>query len=1444
MSDTIKYLGALDNEAPAGDAIKYLGGLDAGKDTTIKYLGALDDTPDAEPSFVNDVVVKTAKDIGQGVKKYATETIPAAIKATTKGRALPVALAGLATMPISGYAGLAGLPFGKSGKFIDAVNNFLPSKLYPEEQEGVSEIGEIFTPMGIAGEGYEQIVQQTPLKDTVAEPIAKTLGDIASLSTLGGAGLRVLKGKAEAGARGLSAKNIEKRMENVDPRYGEVPVNAESVSPTPRQTPVIAPIEKEKPIEQPNPEMKQVLPPEQVPPQAGLPETKGLGVESQLAKRAESDAIEAKLTEDFGQLVEYKTMDMKDQANKAQSIMDLDYEKAKRMAMGDELPPQGVREATIYEAVKIRAIKEGDIDLLHKLATQSKVPTKLSEYGQAIKAADSRLMEDPVKVAQDVAKAREERLKRTGVKTDVTKQNAEIERLSKELETTKKALDDHVSQGLDKSTERAIDEIINPKSKAERPVKVKYGTKNKLVTQESYLKARGELRSKFGTQLSAGVDPTLVAPLSKVGLYHFEAGVRSFNVWSRLMIKDLGDWVKPHLASIWEDTKKGFHTESVKGISTKITNAIAEGKGLSDVGRHAHDLAKHFVSQGVKDRGLLIKEVHSVLKESLPQITERETMDAISGYGKFKQLSKEEVDIQLRDLKGQMQQVSKLEDLQSKKPPLKTGVERRVPSDAERALIKQVEEAKKKYGIQTVDKATQLKSALDAVKTRLTNDIKDLETQIATKKKIVKEKTSLAYDAEANRLKAKRDGLKKKFDEIFSDPKKDPGTLKNEAQKRSLQKQIESLENQIKTREKVARGKIQTVHDAETTGLKAKRDLVKAEFDKVFGNTRITEAQRINLAINAVKRSIAEYSRRITNKDISPFKKKTELHSIELDKLRAEREKLKTQFQELRDLANPKKTPEQIALQTLKTRLQNETKKLNEKLTNLDFTKKEKKTTTLDIEAGKLKAEHERVKKAHKDLAEKSGTVTKEEVANLVNLSKIMEQKKAAIEQGGNRFEYGAAKVAYENYANGLKGINTPVKSLLKDRIQEFKTTWGENKNKAVVDLAKDTIKTISDSSIGMVASVDNSFLGRQGLKTLMTHPSAWYPGAKASFVDFVKTLGGKDAHDALMADIYSRPEYIKGEYQQAGILTKIEEQYPSTLPERIPGVGRVFKASEYAFTGSAIRMRTGLYDLLAKQAKENGVVWDKTQIKDVGTLINSLTARGQWGKTGEPGIVRLILWAPKMLKANIDVLTAHKLRMGSSLDTAFAKKQASRNLMKIVGETATIMMIANALKPGSAELDPRSSNFGKIKVGHTAFDITGGAGSLVTLASRIITRKNKNSLTGEIKKYGLGYGQRSPFDALIDFLVNKTTPPTHMVIDWLKGKDWSGKPFTPQGAAYRAVTPISIQGAVSLKDNASADRIAGVIFDGLGISSTSIPTEKEQIEIKIQRRLNNSSNN
>jgi len=123
--------------------------------------------------------------------------------------------------------------------------------------------------------------------------------------------------------------------------------------------------------------------------------------------------------------------------------------------------------------------------------------------------------------------------------------------------------------------------------------------------------------------------------------------------------------------------------------------------------------------------------------------------------------------------------------------------------------------------------------------------------------------------------------------------------------------------------------------------------------------------------------------------------------------------------------------------------------------------------------------------------------ITEEQGKELVRLTQLARQ--ALVEYNTEtktwssekaQAEYGSAKVQLENYVENLKTRGLTLKEMLKERLEQYKTDIKETGVvKATADLLMDTLKTISDSSIALVASFDNSFLGRQGLNTLMTRP-------------------------------------------------------------------------------------------------------------------------------------------------------------------------------------------------------------------------------------------------------------------------------------------------------------------------------------------------------------------
>lgn len=371
----------------------------------------------------------------------------------------------------------------------------------------------------------------------------------------------------------------------------------------------------------------------------------------------------------------------------------------------------------------------------------------------------------------------------------------------------------------------------------------------------------------------------------------------------------------------------------------------------------------------------------------------------------------------------------------------------------------------------------------------------------------------------------------------------------------------------------------------------------------------------------------------------------------------------------------------------------------------------------------------------------------------------------------------------------------------------------------------------------GIKASFDMSALLRQGLKVMVTHPKVWYKNAKKSFTDVIESLktetSAEEVARACAIDIMQRENYQNGLYRKYKLaLGVMEEEFPSSLPERIPYLKRLYKASENAFNLFMYRTRADLFDLLYKTAENNGVATD-----GLGEFVNSLTGRGSLG-FAEPvaKAVNNVFFSPRFFKSNIDILTAGVLNKGRS---QFVKKEAAKATLSYLGFVALLLSIANAFDDDAVEDDPRSSEFGKIKIGNTRFDISGGAGNIVVLMSRLITKSTKSSVTGIVKELGSKYGQQSVGDIFMNFVEGKLSPAAHLLIDYYRGYDFSGKPVDTKYMLMSGLLPIPAQNAIEhLNEEEFSIYLAGLVADAFGIG-TSVYAPKEDWSQKDTKEMN-----
>ena len=319
-----------------------------------------------------------------------------------------------------------------------------------------------------------------------------------------------------------------------------------------------------------------------------------------------------------------------------------------------------------------------------------------------------------------------------------------------------------------------------------------------------------------------------------------------------------------------------------------------------------------------------------------------------------------------------------------------------------------------------------------------------------------------------------------------------------------------------------------------------------------------------------------------------------------------------------------------------------------------------------------------------------------------------------------------------------------------------------------------------------------------------------------------IKAFSRESAFRDIQADIITRPNYKLA--KRAGLrlsdlsenLFEREEIFMTTLLDKIPGMA----ASQRAYIGFLNKLRMDSFDDLIKKAKLAGedVSLGSKAAEDIATIINAFS--GGYGKT-DP-LLNAFLFSPRRVRSAVKILNPWTYINPKTSKTA--RKAAIRNLLGSLAMTGSVIALAGLHGAVEKEEDPRSSDFGKIKVGDTRLDISGGIASYVILLSRILSGEIKSSNTGAIKKLGNNYTSTSGFDLTANFIRNKLSPLASLIIDVLTGENAVGEKKTPTQSVIDRFKPMFLKDAyeVLTEDPEAKILIPFALFGG-GLSTYSI---------------------
>jgi hypothetical protein len=282
------------------------------------------------------------------------------------------------------------------------------------------------------------------------------------------------------------------------------------------------------------------------------------------------------------------------------------------------------------------------------------------------------------------------------------------------------------------------------------------------------------------------------------------------------------------------------------------------------------------------------------------------------------------------------------------------------------------------------------------------------------------------------------------------------------------------------------------------------------------------------------------------------------------------------------------------------------------------------------------------------------------------------------------------------------------------------------------------------------------------------------------------------------------------------GKLSGREEDFQTDLARKIFILGKGVKISEQAYAGFLNKLRADMFNKLVEAYRNpDGTVDDKL-LTDLGSFINSATGRAELSKdllgTGinlqaSSSALNAAFFSPRLIQSRFNMLNP---RYYMKLDKRI-RNRAIWEMVKMGVAMNTLTWGISLMTPDAeVEIDPRSSDFMKIKVGDTRFDLGGGYFQYLTLGARSYLWM-QNAVFGtsvpEIKTTtgkerdldGRGMFGRTYGDELWRFFRSKLSPNISYAVDAFEGESVIGEPFDIAGSAADRILPMTVS---SLIDN------------------------------------------
>ena len=1005
-----------------------------------------------------------------------------------------------------------------------------------------------------------------------------------------------------------------------------------------------------------------------------------------------------------------------------------------------------------------------------------------------------------------------------------------------------------VKKGADPA--KVLEDSVDAARARLRARKGLFGAKAPEVIQEGI----ADIQFSIADTGIVGLSAQDIADLTLVGKSYIAEGATTLESWSEKMIAEFGEDITDYLEPLYENSKtpvaaapaakapkapkaapaeKAPKEKKLKASPMDRIKADAkEGKELSP--KLVYELVKQKLQEGISGVENVFKAVTKDLQEEFPLMTEREIRDIFSGYGKPIFPSGEDLAKALRELRRLSQLTSALEDAKMFIIPLKSGQQRAAVTEAIRNLQKEIARVMQENNLVRSTTSKQLKSTLDSIKTRLRNEIVDLNAQIKKKEKAPK-KAGVVYDQEANNLRAERNRLQEVLNNLVGPSQPSP-SQRIRQKVNQLQKEITDLEKRVATRD-ITKPATQPV--PETQLIQVLKDQKAALLEQLHvirveieGEPSLTQEQVNERAIKAIERNMDDLDRRINEKDFSRKEGKQATGPI-IDQLRAQQKALREQYNILRETIEGKR--EKTDQQKIDMADKALNKSIDELQRQIDTGNIGVKPKVAPIQTPELKA-----KRAQRDTLKKVRDGMRKAVKDALAdpVAKQLARDKKNITR---QIEKLRKRIADRDFSKPTKIARTTdqEKQDLEAKLSMLKSDWTrilfEEKlaNRTTTQKLLGGVSQTLNTARAVLTSFDFSGVLRQGGFIVLGNPLRAIKNLRPMFAAFASKEAETKAKLALQKRpnfaLYQRDKLFLADMDATSSMAKQEEAYASRWVDKIPWwmLGGLVRGSQRGYVTFLNNLRADSYDAMVLAFRKGPAVTQE-ESKAIVDYINIATGRGDLGKFSQAAEgLNTVFFAPRLVASRFQLL----LGMPYFSATGRTKNLILQEYAKFLTGVAVVYMLgmlAQEDEDKPIETDPRSTNFGKIRLGNSRVDPLSGLQQVTVLLARLVSGQTKTS-TGkivDIRGENVPYGGATPVNIVAKFARSKFSPVIGSITNMVQGENVIGEKVTPFGELERMVVPMSFGEVGKVMEEQGVPK--GMVLSTLALFGMGVQTYDE----------------